>query len=81
MFNYYYNTVILSVIPIVYGIWYFLLRKAPHHPKPILTASSGFNLFPILFSVNISFTIYYIALTLEAPPTLSIHSKVSIYVS
>lgn len=79
MHNYYYNTVILSIISIVYGIWYFLLRKAPHQPKPILTASSGFNLLPILPSPNISFTIYYTALTLLAPPTDSIHSKSLIY--
>jgi len=58
IFNDYYNTVILSVIPIVYGIRYLLLRKAPHQPKPILTASSGFNLLPILLSVNISLIIY-----------------------
>ena len=78
--NYYYRTVILSVISIVYGIWYFLLRKAPHQPKPTLTASSGFNLLPILFSVNISLTIYYTALTLLAPPTDSIHSNSSIFI-
>lgn len=67
------------MISIVYGMWYFLLRKAPHQPKPTLTASSGFNLLPILFSVNISLTIYYTALTLLAPPTDSMHSNSSIF--